>query len=68
VDENEDEENDQENVLVLLNYAKTTTIKAMPSTVSQPNRQVAVFHGRTKVLPLTIFALQVILCPDIEPE
>jgi hypothetical protein len=36
--------------------AKTTTIKAMPSTVSQPNRQVAVFHGRTKVLPLTIFA------------
>jgi hypothetical protein len=34
---------------------KTTTIKAMPSTVSQPNRQVAVFHGRTKVLPLTIF-------------
>jgi len=28
----------------------------MPSTVSQPNRQVAVFHGRTKVLPLTIFA------------
>jgi hypothetical protein len=33
---------------------KCNTIKI---TVSQPNRQVAVFHGRTRrVLPLTIFA------------
>jgi hypothetical protein len=37
--------------------SETRTNVAMPSTVSQPNRQVAVFHGRTKVLPLTIFAM-----------